>query len=130
MSFRVNIAGLIVFFVLAILGPLTIFTPQLSSAKRRGSKEYGTFASSYVEQFDRKWLRGGAKDETLLGTGDIQSLADLANSYAVVREMRGVPFGLQDVTRLAAATGAPLLPLLLTIMPIEELFDRLVKILF
>jgi hypothetical protein len=130
MSFRVNIAGLIVFFVLAILGPLTIFTPQLSSAKRRGSKEYGTFASSYVEQFDRKWLRGGAKDETLLGTGDIQSLADLANSYAVVREMRVVPFGLQDVTRLAAATGAPLLPLLLTIMPIEELFDRLVKILF
>ena len=66
----------------------------------------------------------------LLGTGDIQSLADLGNSYAVVREMRIVPFGTDDILRLAAATAVPLLPLTLTIISFEELLTRLLKILF
>jgi hypothetical protein len=44
--------------------------------------------------------------------------------------MHLVPFALPDVTRLVVATAAPFLPLLLTIMPIEELFERLMKILF
>jgi len=55
-----------------------------------------------------------------LGTSDIQSLADIGNSYALVREMRAVPFGLEDISRLAAVTAAPLLPLLLTIFSPEE----------
>jgi hypothetical protein len=61
---------------------------------------------------------------------DIQSLADLGNSYEVIQEMRMVPFGLRDVARLAAATAAPLLPLTLTILSLEELVTRLIRILF
>jgi hypothetical protein len=41
-----------------------------------------------------------------------------------------VPFGLDDVTRLAAATAAPLVPLLLTIFSPEELLMRIIKVLF
>ena len=66
----------------------------------------------------------------LLGTGDIQSLADLGNSYSVVSEMRIVPFGLQDITRLAAVTAAPLLPLALIIYSPEQLLTQLIKIIF
>jgi hypothetical protein len=44
--------------------------------------------------------------------------------------MRSVPFGFDDITRLAATTAAPLVPLLLTIFPLEELIMRLVKIVF
>ena len=73
---------------------------------------------------------GGAKDEPILGTGDIQSLADLGNSYAVVREMRPVPFDLQDVALLVATTAMPILPLLLTVMPLEELVAKLVSVIF
>jgi hypothetical protein len=65
-----------------------------------------------------------------VGAADIQSLADLGNSYSVVSEMRIVPFGLVDVGRLIAATAAPLVPLTLTIFSLEELISRLVKILF
>jgi hypothetical protein len=74
----------------------------------------------------------GAPDpgEELLGASDIQSLADLANSYALVRDMRPIPFGLDDITRLAAATAAPLLPLLLTIFSPEELVIRIIRLLF
>ena len=61
---------------------------------------------------------------------DIQSLADLGNSYALVREMRSVPFGLENISRLAAATPAPLLPLVLTISSPEDLIVRIIKIVF
>lgn len=80
MSFRANVAGLIGFFVLIMLGPLLVFSPNLARTKRRGLIEYGTLASTYVTAFDKKWLRGGLKDEALLGSADVQSLADLANS--------------------------------------------------
>jgi hypothetical protein len=66
----------------------------------------------------------------LLGSGDIQSLADLGNSYSVVGDMRIVPFGMKDIMRLAAAAAAPLLPLTLTIFSLEELLTRLLKTVF
>ena len=129
-SFKVTIAVLTVFFVLVILGPLTMFTPHLARTKRNGLNEYGTVASVYVDKFDQKWVCGGAEGEEILGTADIQSLADLANSYEVVREMRLVPFALNDVARLAVVTLLPVLPLLVTIMPLEELLTRLLKVIF
>jgi hypothetical protein len=129
MSFKLEAAGFVGFFVLLILGPLVMFTPQLMRAKRKGSAEYGLLANRYVFGFEEKWIRGDAPETSeLLGTGDIQSLADLGNSYSVVGEMRIVPFGLVDITRLAAVTAAPLLPLALTVLSVEELLTRLVKI--
>ncbi len=128
-SFKLQIAGFIVFFVMAILGPLVMFTPGMSHAKRKGLADYGLLAQRYVESFQQKWVLGHPAEE-LLGSADIQSLADLGNSYAVVSEMRSIPFGLQDITRLAVATAAPLLPLLLTIFSPEELFMRVIKVVF
>jgi hypothetical protein len=130
LSFKLQIGGFIVFFVLAILGPLLMFTPQMAQAKRKGLAIYGQLAQDYVENFERKWIPGNIAGEELLGTGDIQSLADLGNSYSLVTAMRSVPFGLDDMTRLAAATAAPFLPLLLTVFSPEELIMRLVKVVF
>jgi hypothetical protein len=44
--------------------------------------------------------------------------------------MRPVPFGLDDMARLAAATAASFLPLLLTVLSPEELIMRLAKVVF
>ncbi|MGO9720272.1 MAG: hypothetical protein ACLPOA_06725 [Methylocella sp.] len=130
MSFKVTIVAVAGFFVLVILGPLTMFTGHLFRTKRAGLSAYGTLATVYVDDFDGKWIHGGAKGEEILGTADIQSLADLGNSYAVVREMRLVPFALSDVAQLVAAVALPILPLVLTVMPLEELVSRLIKIAF
>ena len=131
LSFKMEAAGLIGAMVLFVLGPLVMFTPQLDRARRKGSAEYGLLAIRYVFGFEEKWIRGGAPDpDELLGTGDIQSLADMGNSYAPVREMSIVPFGINDIVRLAAATAAPLLPLTLTMFSLEESLTRLFKILF
>jgi hypothetical protein len=128
-SFKLQIGGFIVFFVMAILGPLAMFTPAMARAKRKGLADYGLLAQRYVQNFEQKWLLGNSTEDPL-GSADIQSLADLDNSFAIVREMRSIPFGLQDITRLAAATAAPLLPLLLTVFSPEELIMRIIKVVF
>src|SRR5215467_10426074 len=129
-SFRFQIAGFIVFFVVAILGPLLMFSLRMAQAKRKGLADYGLLSQRYVEGFDEKWVRSSHPSGELLGSGDIQSLADLGNSYQIVREMRTIPFGLQDISQLAIATAAPLSPLLLTIFSFEELMIRAFKIVF
>jgi hypothetical protein len=87
--------------------------------------------SATCRDFDTKWLRGGAQPgEELLGSGDIQSLTDLGSSLDVVKEMRTVPIVRADVVLLVAATLLPVSPLLLTMMPLDELLQKLMGILF
>jgi hypothetical protein len=130
-EFKAEIAALVVFLLGVVFGPLLVFAPQLAQAKRTGNREYGTLAERYVHEFDAKWLRGGAPaDESLLGSGDIQSLADLGNSFEVVRTMRLAPVTNQAIFQLVVATLAPLVPLALTMMSLEELLKQLVGILF
>ncbi len=130
-DFKVEIAIMVVFVVAALLGPLLAFTFQLAQAKRTGLREYGTLAERYVREFDAKWVRGNAPvDEPLVGSADIQSLADLGNSYEVVRTMRIAPITRDAILRLGAATLVPIVPLLLTMMPLEELVKTLFGILF
>lgn len=130
MAFKVQIVVFVAFLVTTVFLPLVVFTPSLARAKRQGLGDYGRLASRYVMEFEEKWLRDGAGDEPILGSADLQSLADLGNSYTVVQEMRPVPFGLKDLTRLAASAAVPLLPLTLTVLSLEELVTRLVKVLF
>jgi hypothetical protein len=65
-----------------------------------------------------------------VGSADIQSLADLGNSYEVVRTMRIAPITRDAVFLVAVATLVPIAPLLLTMMPLEELLRMLFGILF
>ena len=130
-EFKVEVAVMVAYLLCLVVGPLLVFAPQLARAKRQGLRDYGALAERYVREFDAKWLRGGAPaDEPFVGSGDIQSLADLGNSYEVVRTMRLVPITKEAVLRLAAAPLLPLVPLLLTMMPLEELVRTLFGILF
>ena len=97
----------------------------------RDLASHGAPAQRYVREFDRKWLRGGASpDEPLIGSADIQSLADLGNSFEVVKDMKPVPFTIANAVQLAVTTLLPALPLTLTMISLEELVARLVKIAF
>ena len=81
--------------------------------------------------FEDKWTRASEPETSkLLGTADIQAMSDMANVYSNVRRMRIVPFGKDDILRLAAATTAPLLPLALTVISVGELLKLLMKIVF
>jgi hypothetical protein len=130
-EFTSDLVLLVAVLVFAVLGPLLVFVPQLVRAKWTGLREYGVLAQRYVREFDHKWLRGGAAaDEPLVGSGDIQSLADLGNSFEVIRTMRLVPFTTETLVLLLVTTLAPVLPLTLTMVPLDELLRRLLGVLF
>ena len=130
-EFKAEIAIMAVFMLLLALGPLLLFAAQLAQVKRTGLLEYGTLAQRYVREFDDKWLRDGAPaDEPLVGSGDIQSLADLGTGYEMVRTMRAAPITKEAVIQIVAATLVPIAPLALTMMPLEQLLKTLVGVLF
>src|SRR4051794_15659843 len=90
---------------------------------------YGKLASDYVAGFAKKWEGGAtAQQESLLGSADIQSLADLDNSFAIVREMRLVPFGKETIVRFIVVIALPLVPLAFTMFSLEELVKRLITV--
>jgi hypothetical protein len=103
----------------------------MSAARRAGGRQYAIVASRYVADFRRKWIEGDVPEgEALVGSADIQSLADLANSFDVTREMRLVPFGRSTLVQLAIVMALPLLPLTLTMIPLDELIDRAIGVFF
>lgn len=130
-DYRFEIVIVAVLLFLVALGPLFIFTPRLIQLRRAAVYSYGSLASEYVNQFDRKWIQGRhSADEPLVGSADIQSLADLANSFDVVQHIVPFPFGKESLIFLAVLIVLPLLPLLLTMFSAQELAERLLKVFF
>ena len=128
-DFKIELIVVVLFLLILVEGPLLFFMPQLAAARRDGLREYGTLAQRYVREFDDKWIHGAAPaGEPLVGSADIQSLADLANSYEVVRSMNVVPFTRNTLVQLAAATLLPVAPLLLTMISLDELMKRLLQV--
>lgn len=128
-SFYAGYAALIVVALAIFAGPLLVFVPTLIGLKQRGLLEYGTFATRYTQLFERKWVKGAAPDETVLGSGDIQSLADLVNSYQGIRKVRPVPIELGDFVAMAIPGVIPAIPLAATVMPLGDIVKGLLHLL-
>jgi hypothetical protein len=125
--FVLPVAGAVCVMVLLIVAPLLIFTLRLIRLRQEGLLEYGTLAAGYVRAFDDKWIRHRMQQrEPLLGSADVQSLADLANSFNVISSMRVVPISLAQLLVLIAAAALPSLPLALFAVPLDELVLKLV----
>jgi hypothetical protein len=125
-AFRLEMLGLVVLLMLVILAPLAFFVAPLARGKRAGLRDYGLLAMRYVDDFHENWMRGVRTDgEPLVGSADIQSLADLAGGHDGLREMRLFPVSRQSLVTLAVLLALPFLPLTLTMFPFEELVNRL-----
>jgi hypothetical protein len=86
---------------------------------------------SYVRAFRVRWLGDDAPPaDSLLGSGDIQSLADLGNSFGAAEQMRIAPIKPAALLYFAAAFFLPIAPLLLTMMSVEKLLGRLLGLVF
>lgn len=130
-TFKLEIGAVVTVIVFVILAPLLLFVSPLGAAKGAALREYSHLARHYVDEFDKKWLRGrAAPDEPLLGSADLQSLADLGNTFEVVRSMRTVPITRDSVVQLVVMTLLPVVPLLLTVFSLEELLKGFLTIVF
>ena len=117
--------------ILAIVAaPLLVLTPKLFKVQEKGLFEYGALGSGYVQSFDSKWIHAKPPAaEPLLGSADIQSLADLSNSFSVISEMRYVLLDKDTLLSLAVPTLLPMVVLILVVSPTEELIRAILKLL-
>ena len=124
--------AIIAYCVIATLflaAPLLLLVPTLLPVKRRGLLEYGALANVYTRTFDAKWVHGNwPEGETLLGSADIQSLADLGNSFAIVRGMRPVPIDKGTLIGLAVAAVLPMVPVLILGTPADQIIRTVMKL--
>ena len=119
-SYELELALFFLICLAVILGPLMVFTPILIRSKLKYWSEYGPLASTYVQGFDEKWvLQTGYSHQNLLGSPDIQSLADLRNSYAGITEMRTLLPNQTTVGIFAIAYVLPALPLLASVISLQ-----------
>lgn len=131
LAYRMEILSLLVYLLALVTVPLAFFSRKLWRAKVAGIAQYGTLAMSYARDFKGKWIDGNnPKQDALLGTGDIQSLADMANSYEVVRRMGVFPYYKETILQVGFALILPFAPLLLTMVPLEKVVDKLFQIAF
>lgn len=127
-SFELPLISFVVLSLAVGLLPFPIFVRGLARTKRAGRVQYGKLATRYVQDFEHKWLEGGAPaGETLLGTGDIQSLADIGGSYERLATMKVTPLDRGTLVAFILASVLPLLPLALTVMPLEEIVKVLLR---
>jgi hypothetical protein len=118
------IAAVLVADAALFVAPMYMFISNLRGARSRGLITYMDLASGYVNAFDRKWVHGAPRDEPLLGSPDIQSLADLSSSIAIIEETRIAPVSHALFIRFGLWALIPLSPLLLFEFPLDELAAR------
>jgi len=94
-----------------------------------GLLEYARLAKTYTESFDRKWVHCDTRPaEPMLGSADLQSLADLGNSFGFIENMRAAPITRKLVQQLAEWTAIPLVPIVILGTPTAELVQEVIKL--
>jgi hypothetical protein len=117
--------------IIAFLTPFAVFVPKLAATKRNGLMTYGALATRYTQLFDQKWVASeGLAEQELLGTADIQSLADIGNSFDRIENMKRFPVELRDLRALLVAAVLPAIPLALTQVSLKDVVQILTKVLF
>lgn len=129
-EFSTEIIAIIIFLLILPLAPMLFFILSLVNTKRIGTLEYGIVANRYVNDFRHKWINSDSHNNNvaILGTADIQSLSDLGNSFDISNQMRVTPFGQKTIIMLLAVVVIPLIPLILTMIPLEKIIYNAIAI--
>lgn len=121
------VAAWIGFVLVIVVGPLAAFVPCLSALKSNAVVRYGHLATEFHQGLERKWLGSGATAGDLLASNDASTAADLNAIVASIWDMRVIPVDRSTVLSVALAAGVPMLAVLATQMPLEELARSLVS---
>jgi hypothetical protein len=130
-SLKFHVIAFIVVAVVLLHAPLLTFSGVLSRCRFKGLLEFGALVWRHDRAFDEKWIHTPPENikESLLGTPDIQSLADMAICYEHVDRMRLCPFDTKAFAVLILSALVPMIPLIGTAVPLQEIFAKLAELL-
>jgi hypothetical protein len=120
------IGGWLTFALILFLGPLLVFVAPLYATRERALLQYGRLASQHHLAFHQKWIGEARSGQDLMGSPDPSSASDLNASVQAVRDMRVVPVDAVAVIQLVVAAGIPMLAVVATQIPLEDLVKWLV----
>ena len=127
-TYKIPVAALICLMLLLFLAPLLMFAPALLRTRRKALHEYSTLACTLGRLYDRKWVQARTPAaESILATSDNTSLANYSRDYELVDRMRVFPFDPRAAIGLILAGLVPMVPLLATVMPMQEIFKLVLK---
>ena len=124
-------AGTLLAILLCItIAPLCWLSTPIRTAQLRGIVEYGELAVRVGRRFEARWLRERRfVTSDALAAGDFSATIDLYSVVSAVYTMRIVPVKVRSLFKLVAGTLIPFLPLLLSIVPTQELMHFVAKLL-
>jgi hypothetical protein len=129
--FQKEIVLMVAFATACPIMPLMSFILPVFMARRKALAQYDELSLRYCSAFRQKWIQGdSAPPEPLLGTADIQSLADLDDAYNIIREMGASKAIRTKAIELLVLTAIPITPLILTVMPLESLAKKILALIF
>jgi hypothetical protein len=130
-SLNMVLALWILVILLIFVGPLGAFMSKLTHLYRVGYLQYGSLSHLHAEQFHEKGVRGRrAHLGELLTAPETSRLIDLARSLDRVRRIKLLPIDRLTIIQLVAASAVPMLPVIMTQVPLTDLLKMIARSLF
>lgn len=128
MSFKLPAIVLAVIIALLALAPLLFFIPKLAALRHDGILDYGFLAQLQVRAFHEKWvLHGVGHEAEFPASTEGRALAGFGQSYQRLARMNPFPADKGTLVTLALSVVVPMLPLILSVIPIVTVLKLLMK---
>ena len=128
MSFKLDALILVVIVVIVALGPLAFFVPRLAKLRYQGILDYGVLGQIQSTDFHEKWIRLRAGHEgEFLAAPESSSLADFGSASAKVAQLQPFPIDRAALVGLAISIAAPMLPVVLAVIPLFVVLQDLLR---
>ena len=130
-TLKIPVAAFIVIALILFLGPLFMFAPALLRTRRKALHEYSTLGGKLGRLYHQKWVEGVEAWRRFIAfrSPTIPRLPTIAATSNSSNRPDLFPFEPRTAIFLALAGLLPLVPLLATVMPMQEIFELLLKVL-
>jgi hypothetical protein len=130
-NIEMTLLGLVVFVLILVAGPLSVFVFNLHSQKIKGTFRYGLLAQHVGRDFEEKWLRHYEKYESeALQATDFSATTDLYGIVSNIQGMSHFPFEVKALIALIVVTLLPFVPVALMAVPFKVILREAASLLF
>jgi len=130
-SLKYHVMAFVAGALIILHAPLLAFSGRLSRCRFNGLLEFGALVWRHDTAFDEKWIKHSPdrNKESILGSSDVQSMSAIATCYDHIDRMWLIPFDTKAFAVLVLAALIPMIPLLGTEIPLQEIVSKLGELL-
>jgi hypothetical protein len=127
-SFRYLIGAQVIGVLVLLAGPALLLVVPMVRLQDWGTFRYGGLASNVGSAFERRWLDAGRpSDVDALRAQDFSATTDLYQIVSNVRQINPFVVDLRNLIVLTVATLLPYVPVVLMVMPLDEILEFVVN---